>query len=79
MRLWVGGLDFTVTEPGLRERIEKCGVTVLSCSEPIRPETGWPYCFVNVPKEQGPKAIQILNGRMFFGRKITVREAGSKK
>lgn len=89
MRLFLGSLPYTVlgspgnpemvpvTETLLQAWIERWGIMVLSLTLKI-PETGAPYAFVNVPKEQGPKAIAMLDKKLLGGKTITVREARSK-
>jgi len=74
VRLFIGNIDHGATEERLREWLEKWGITVMSLTF-IRPETGGPYAFCNVPKEQGKKAITMLDGKVFSGRKVGVRES----
>lgn len=74
-KIYIGGLDHTATREGLEERLGKLGITVMSCSELIRPESGFPYAFVNVPPEQGVTAIKLLDKRVLFGREIRARES----
>lgn len=74
MRLFIGSLDHTAEEATLREWLEKWGLTVMSLTF-VRPDTGGPYAFCNVPKEQGSTAIRLLAGKAFAGRVISVREA----
>lgn len=74
MRLFLGNLDHTAEESTLREWLEKWGLTIMSLTF-IRPETGGPYAFCNVPKEQGATAIRMLTGKAFAGKVIAIREA----
>ena len=78
-KLYVGNLSYQVTDDGLREFFEQAG-TVVSARVVIDRFTNRPrgFGFVEMASfEEGRKAIQTLNGRVFMDRPLVVNEARS--
>ena len=76
-RLFIGGLPYATTEPELRELLSKAG-TISSVTVITDRYTGQGkgFGFVEMATdEEADKAIKLLNGTDFGGRKIVVNEA----
>src|SRR5204863_8742280 len=76
-KLFVGNLSFQATEEDLRELFAQAGTveTVRIITDQF---TGRPrgFGFVEmVTKEEGQKAVEMLNGRLFRDRNLVVDEA----
>ena len=77
IRLYVGGLPYSTTDDGLKAVFAPAG-TVESASVIIDRMTGRSkgFGFVQMATdEESDKAIEMLNGKDFEGRKLTVNEA----
>ncbi len=78
-KLYVGNLSFQATDADLREFFEQAG-TVVSARVIMDRFTNRPrgFGFVEMATfEEGQKAIQMLNGRVFKDRSLIVNEARS--
>ena len=78
-KLYVGNLSFQATDADLREFFEQAG-TVVSARVIMDRFTNRPrgFGFVEMATfEEGQKAIQTLNGRVFKDRPLVVNEARS--
>lgn len=78
-KLYVGNLSFQATDSDLLEFFEQAG-TVVSARVVMDRFTNRPrgFGFVEMASfEEGQKAIQTLNGRMFKDRPLVVNEARS--
>lgn len=75
-RIYVGNLPYTSTEDEVRELFAQYG-EVVSCALPTDRETGRPrgFGFIEMSDEDGPKAIEGLDGHTFGGRQLRVNEA----
>ncbi len=76
-KLYVGGLPYSTTEDELRDTFSKAG-TVDSASIITDRMTGRSkgFGFVEMSSdEEAQKAIELLNGKDFGGRTLTVDEA----
>jgi cold-inducible RNA-binding protein len=76
-QLYVGNLDFKVTENDLRTAFEACG-TVMEANVVMDRATGRPrgFGFVTMSSpEEAQKAIETLNGKDLGGRALTVNPA----
>src|ERR687897_2609368 len=76
-KLFVGNLSFQATEEDLRELFQQAGMveTVRIITDQF---TGRPrgFGFVEMAtKEEGTKAVEMLNGRLFRDRNLVVDEA----
>ena len=79
-RIYVGNLDYGVTENSVRELFAKYG-KVDSVAFIRDKESGifrW-FCFVNMEDEDSKRAIEKLNKTTFAGRIIEVMPANMKK
>ena len=76
MKIYVGNLPFSATEPEIRELFGQHG-TVESVALPTDRETGRPrgFGFVEMPQADAAKAIEALNGFSMGGRQLRVNEA----
>jgi len=77
-RLYVGNLNFTTTEDGLRAAFAADGRTVREVAIPSDRETGRPrgFAFVDMGSEDEARAaIAALDGRDLDGRSLKVNEA----
>ena len=74
MQLYVGNLDFKITESDLRAAFEACGavveVTLVKDRETGRPR-GFGFITMSSPDE-AQKAIDTLNGKDLGGRALNV-------
>ena len=80
MRIYVGNLDWDVTESGLRTLFEQYG-TVDQVHVVTERETGRSrgFAFVEMgDSAQSEQAIKAVNGREFQGRTLNVTEARPK-
>jgi RNA recognition motif-containing protein len=76
-KLFVGNLDFNISEAELREAMAPFG-TVVEANIAMDRSTGRPrgFGFVSMSTaEEAQKAIAALNGRELGGRTLTVSEA----
>lgn len=76
-KLYVGGLPYSVTEDSLKSAFSKAG-TVESATIITDKMTGRSkgFGFVEMSTdEEAQKAIEMLNGKEFEGRTLTVNEA----
>lgn len=79
-KLFVGNLSYQATEEDLRELFQQAG-TVQSVRIITDQFTGRPrgFGFVEMAtKEEGDRAIEQLNGRVFRDRNVVVNEARSQ-
>jgi cold-inducible RNA-binding protein len=77
-KLYVGNLNFTTTEDGLRTAFGANGLVVRDVAMPSDRETGRPrgFAFVNMGSEQDAKAaMAALDGKALDGRTLKVNEA----
>lgn len=77
VRLFVGNLDYAVTEPELRALFEECG-PVAGVRIPLDRESGRPrgFAFVELAeREQAMQVIERFNDYSFSGRRLAVSEA----
>jgi len=77
VRLFVGNLDYTVTEAALRDHFAQCG-PVTSVRIPLDRETGRSrgFAFVELAERaHAEDAIARLNDMSFEGRRLAVSEA----
>ncbi|HIZ88940.1 MAG: RNA-binding protein [Candidatus Mucispirillum faecigallinarum] len=79
-RIYVGNLDYGVTENSVRELFAKYG-KVDSVAFIRDKESGIfrGFCFVNMEDEDSKRAIEKLNKTTFAGRIIEVMPANMKK
>jgi RNA recognition motif-containing protein len=80
-KLYVGGLSYNTTEPGLREAFAKAG-QVLSASVITDKMSGKSKGFGFVEMEnddEAEAAIEMYNGKEIDGRRVTVNEARPKE
>jgi cold-inducible RNA-binding protein len=80
-KLFVGNVDFTVTENDLQDAFAACG-TVVEANLMVDRVSGRPrgFAFVTMGSpEEAEKAIQSLNGADLKGRNLTVNEARPKE
>jgi len=76
-KLYVGNLDFKVTENDLHDAFAACG-TVVEANLVMDRATGRPrgFAFVTMSSpEEAQKAIDALNGKELSGRALTVNLA----
>lgn len=76
-RLYVGGLSYNTTQDGLKDYFSQAG-SVASATIVIDRMSGRSkgFGFVEMSSdEEADKAIEMLNGKEFEGRKLTVNEA----
>ena len=76
-QLYVGNLDFKVTENDLRTAFAACG-TVIEVTVVMDRETGRPrgFGFVTMSSpEEAQKAVEALHGKDLGGRALTVNPA----
>jgi RNA recognition motif-containing protein len=76
-KLFVGNLDFNVTENDLQDAFAACG-TVVEANLMMDRATGRPrgFAFVTMGSpEEAQKAIEALNGKELGGRTLTVNMA----
>jgi RNA recognition motif-containing protein len=77
-KLYVGNLNFSTTEVGLRAAFANDGRTVREVAIPMDRESGRPrgFAFIEMGSEDEAKAaIDALNGHELDGRSLTVNEA----
>jgi RNA recognition motif-containing protein len=76
-RLYVGGLDFSVDDDGLRELFASVGeVSFVKVTRNVQSGRSRGYGFVEMSTpEEASKAIAALHGSIHFGRRIHVTEA----
>ena len=77
MKIFIGSLSYNVTEDDLRQAFEAFGqvasATVIKDEQSGRSKG---FGFVEMPeKAEAQSAIEVLNGKAFKGRTITVNEA----
>lgn len=80
VRLYVGNLDFSMTEDYIRELLGKYGdieSVAMVCDKKTNNFRG--FCFVNMEDDCALKAVEDLDGRSFAGRKLEVIAANLKK
>lgn len=79
-RIYVGNLDYGVTENSIKELFSKYGY-VESIAFVKDKDTGRfrGFCFINMEDEDSKKAIEKLNKTKFAGRIIEVMPANMKK
>ncbi len=79
-RLFVGNLDYGISENSIKELFSKYG-TVESVAFVRDKESGRfrGFCFVNMEDEDSKRAVEKLNGAVFAGRQINVMPANLKK
>ncbi len=79
-RLYVGNLDYGVTENSVKELFSKYG-KVESIAFVRNKEDGRfrGFCFINMPDEDSKTVVEKLNGFIFAGRSIEVVPANLKK
>jgi RNA recognition motif-containing protein len=74
--IYVGNLPFSATEADIRVLFERHGkvdsVKLINDRETGRPRG---FCFVDMPSNDAPGAIQGLNGYSMNGRALRVNEA----
>ncbi len=77
MRIYVGNLEFDVSETEIRRRFERFGaVHRVEIAKDWETGHSRGFGFVEMPDPQGAeRAIQALNGQELNGRKMTVRQA----
>src|SRR3989344_198671 len=76
-KLYVGGLPYETTQEELKDAFSQAG-TVTSATIIIDKLSGRSrgFCFIEMSSdEEATKAIEMLNGKDFGGRKLTVNEA----
>ena len=76
-KLYVGNLDYGVTDAQLTELFSQSG-TVVSATVIIDRQSGRSkgFGFVEMgSEEEAKKAIEMFNDKEFMGRKLTVNEA----
>ena len=75
-KLYVGNLSYDLTDQALKDLFAQAG-TVISAQVLTDKMTGRSRGFglVEMSKEDSAKAIEMLNGKDFEGRKIVVNEA----
>ncbi len=75
-RLYVGGIPYTSTEDTLRAAFEQAG-TVQSAEIVMDRQTGRSrgFGFVEMDEEGADKAIEMLDGKDFEGRRLSVSVA----
>jgi RNA recognition motif-containing protein len=81
-KLFVGNLNFTATEEGLREWVEQHGHAVDEVKIMTDRDTGKPRGFGFVTLQDGAnvkRAIEDMQGQEFMGRNLTVNEAKPKE
>jgi RNA recognition motif-containing protein len=80
MRIYVGNLPFSADEAQVRQLFEQHG-TVESVALINDRETGRPrgFGFVEMPRADGQRAIQSLNGKDMGGRPLRVNEAQERQ
>ncbi|OHA89292.1 MAG: RNA-binding protein [Candidatus Zambryskibacteria bacterium RIFCSPHIGHO2_01_FULL_43_25] len=77
-RLFVGGIPWAATEDELRSAFEKAGtiVDLQIRRDPTRDNQSKGFGFVEMATdEEAQAAIDLLNGKDFQGRTLTVNEA----
>ena len=79
-RIYVGNLDYGVSENSIRELFEKYG-TVESVAFIIDKESGRfrGFCFINMDDIGAERAVAKLNNFVLAGRKMEVIPANLKK
>lgn len=79
-KLYVGNLDYTVTQDDLKAYFEEIGpvtdAVVITDRDSGRSKG---FGFVEMGEEDAKKAIDAYNGKDFKGRNIVVNEARPKK
>lgn len=80
MRLYVGNLPYSVTDDELRSIFEEFG-SVIDSKVIMDRETGRArgFGFVEMSDDDGPRAIEELNGREIGGRPLVVNEARERQ
>lgn len=75
-RLYVGGIPYSSTEDTLRSAFEQAG-TVQSAEIVMDRQTGRSrgFGFVEMDEEGADKAIEMLDGKDFEGRRLSVSVA----
>lgn len=76
MRIYIGNLPWTTSESELKQLFVQYG-NVSYCRIVVDTETGRPrgFGFVEMSKEDAPKAIEALNATNFNGRSLRINEA----
>ena len=79
-RIYVGNLDYGVTENSIKELFSKYG-EVESVAFIKAKDTGRfrGFCFINMEDEDSVRAVEKLNKTKFAGRIIEVMPANMKK
>lgn len=79
-RIYVGNLDYGVTENSIKELFSKYGyvesIAFVKDKDTVRFRG---FCFINMEDEDSKKAIEKLNKTKFAGRIIEVMPANMKK
>ena len=78
MRLYIGNIPFTATDNALKDWFTAQGFQIQAIDLIHDPTTSQPrgFGFVEIPEEKAAmRAIQILNGKVFAGRPLTVNRA----
>lgn len=79
-RIYVGNLDYGVSEKSIKELFEKYG-TVDSIAFIKDKETGRfrGFCFINMDDDGAARAVEKLNNYLLAGRNMEVIPANLKK
>jgi len=79
-RLYVGGIPYSTTEDALRAAFEQAG-TVHSAEIVMDRQTGRSrgFGFVEMDEEGADKAVEILDGKDFEGRRLSVSVARERE
>ncbi len=79
-RIYVGNLDYGVTENSVKELFSQYG-KVISIAFIKHKESGMfkGFCFINMEDEDSKRAIEKLDKTTFAGRVIDVMPANMKK
>jgi RNA recognition motif-containing protein len=81
-KLYVGGIEYSVRDEGLRSHFEQAG-TVTSATvlmERDQPNRSRGFGFVEMATEdEARKAIEMLDGSDLNGRRISVKEAMNRE
>lgn len=79
-RIYVGNLDYGVTENSIKELFSKYGkVDSIAFVKDKDTNQFRGFCFINMEDEDSKRAVENLNKTKFAGRKIDVMPANMKK
>lgn len=78
MRLYIGSIAYGSGPSELRKFLADKGVEVLDLIWPRDNNGLRPFCFIDVPDEDGERLISELHGQEFNGRTIKVSSARPK-